>query len=102
MQRSRTARTAAVVLTILMSTNSAQAFDKCHLNVAARGDRKPSMDQAMASARTHWRSEVGESHGRRFNDWWYSGDRSFDCSWDASGTRISCVANARPCAPVQW
>ena len=85
----------------LAGCGSAMAFSKCHNNLSATGDREHSMRAAMASAKEHWVDKTEDKYGHRFADWWYSGDRTISCKWDASGTHFWCTATARPCAPVR-
>lgn len=76
----------------------AQALgDVCLKDVRARGSAQTSMSAARASAMSAWEHTVAKRHGARFADWWYSGDRAFDCSWGPSGRDIRCVALAVPC-----
>ena len=78
--------------------SEAQAFgDTCLRDVRARGSEQNTMGRARSAAIAAWEGSVQTRHGRRFADWYYSGDRSIDCSWDASGTRIRCSASALPC-----
>jgi hypothetical protein len=57
------------------------------------------MREAMTSAIAAWERTVRRQRGAAFADWYYSGDRQFDCGWDASGQRIRCTATASPCGP---
>lgn len=95
----------AAVLALLLpwlapasTATPAHAFgDQCHRDVKATGDIAGSMSSARASAIAAWESAVARQYGRRYADWYYSADRTFTCSWDASGRRIRCVAIAGPC-----
>ena len=80
-------------------TAPASAFgDRCiYPGVTARGSAQPSMGKAYAAARSAWEAQTARQHGKRYADWWYSGDRTFDCSWNNSGSKIVCVAYAAPC-----
>ena len=88
----------AALAVIPTRSSEAQAFgDTCLGDVRAKGREQGSMTGARNAAIAAWESSVQKRHGRRFADWYYSGDRSIDCSWDASGTRIRCIAAALPC-----
>lgn len=79
-------------------SNEAQAFgDKCFKPLKVTGDWSPSHRSAMASARGAWEAEVEARHGGRFANWYYSGDRTMDCKWDASGESFICATTATPC-----
>jgi hypothetical protein len=76
----------------------AQAFgDTCHRDVTARGSVQGSMSSARGAAIDAWERAVSRKHGSRFANWYYSADRTFDCSWNTGGNRITCVATAGPC-----
>jgi hypothetical protein len=90
----------AVVAAALLAlpTTEAQAFgDQCFRDVKAQGSVQSSMGRARTAAIAAWESAAQRKHGSRFANWYYSGDRTIDCSWDASGTRIRCTAVAQPC-----
>ena len=96
-----------VVLTALIAAaflatrapSEAQAFfgDQCLRDVRAKGSVQNTMGRARSAAIAAWESTVRQRHGSRFANWYYSGDRTIDCSWDQSGTRIRCTATALPC-----
>jgi hypothetical protein len=96
-------RAVALVLTVAAgfaggSPQPAQAFgDTCYRDVSARGAVKGSMSAARQSAIGAWEIAASRKHGARFGNWYYSADRSFDCSWNNAGNRITCVALAGPC-----
>jgi hypothetical protein len=77
----------------------AAAFgDKCfYPGITAKGSPQSSMSAAYSSARSAWESRAAKKYGRRSADWWYSGDREFSCTWNTSGSRISCTAYAVAC-----
>ncbi len=81
------------------ATEPAAAFgDRCfYPALSARGAVQGSMSAARGSAMAQWERQAVRKYGRRYADWWYSGDREFSCSWDASGRRITCVATAVAC-----
>jgi hypothetical protein len=75
-----------------------QAFgDTCYRDVRARGGVQSTMSAARGSAIAAWEQEASKRHGARFANWYYSADRTFDCSWGKSGRDIRCVAIAGPC-----
>ena len=89
----------AAVPAITAPLDHASAFgDRCfYPNLAARGGVQGSMSAARSSAIAAWEQAARRRHGARFADWWYSGDRTIDCSWDNSGRRIRCTADAAAC-----
>ena len=90
--------TAVTLLSIPTFAPEVQAFgDTCFRDLAARGGVANTMRGARAAAQSAWETAASRRHGARFADWWYSGERTFDCSWDTSGRRISCIARAIPC-----
>ncbi|MEQ1648099.1 MAG: hypothetical protein ABL898_05880 [Hyphomicrobiaceae bacterium] len=90
----------ATALTIL-SVVPANAFgDKCYYpGIQARGDVRSSMQSAQQSAIANWQLIAERQHGRRAANWYYSGDRTIECSWNRSGSQIRCVAVAVACRP---
>ena len=92
---------ALVALAAILATGApseAQAFgDTCLRDVRAKGSVQNTMGRARSAGIAAWESTVRQRHGSRFANWYYSGDRSIDCSWDQSGTRIRCTATALPC-----
>ena len=94
----RVCAVALVTAILALSAPEAQALgDQCYRDAKAQGSVQGSIDRARNSAIAAWESAAQRKHGNRFADWYYSGDRTIDCSWDASGTRIRCVAVALPC-----
>jgi hypothetical protein len=82
-------------------SGEAQAFgDRCYRDVTVRGVQRGSMSSARESAINAWEAAVRQRHGVRFADWYYSGDRSIDCSWNTNGSRFYCRAVALPCGRV--
>ena len=82
-------------------SNEAQAFgDRCYRDVAVRGATRNSMAGAREAAIGAWEVAARQRHGARFADWYYSGDRSIDCDWNAPGRRFWCKAVAIPCGRV--
>jgi hypothetical protein len=78
----------------------ASAFgDVCRREVRARGSVQSNFWGANQAAIAAWQTAAARQHGSRFGNWFYSGDRTVDCRWDASGRRIQCTAFATPCAP---
>jgi hypothetical protein len=89
---------ALVAAVLAWPTSEARAFgDKCYKDVKAQGSVQGTMGRARSAAIAAWESATQRKHGSSFANWYYSGDRTIDCSWDASGTRIRCVAVAQPC-----
>jgi hypothetical protein len=90
--------TALATVILAMPSTDAQAFgDQCYRDVRAQGSVQNSMGRARSAAITAWEGAIQNRYGSRFADWYYSGDRTIDCTWDASGTRIRCTAVAQPC-----
>lgn len=79
------------------ATPAAAFGDTCYRDVRAKGSVQGSMRNARDAASSAWEQAVRKRHGGRFANWWYSADRTFDCSWDVSGRRIQCTAIAGPC-----
>jgi hypothetical protein len=76
----------------------AAAFgDRCYGLTQAKGQNSTTMQGARASAIAAWERSAARAYGNRYADWYYSGDRAFDCTWNADGGRIRCVAEATPC-----
>jgi hypothetical protein len=92
---------ASGVLATVMSVatiDQASAFgDRCFDPVGARGSAANSMRGAWASASAAWENAVARKHGSRYARWTYSGDRTFNCTWNGRGDRIVCNAEAIPC-----
>lgn len=83
---------------LALPTTEAHAFgDQCYRDVRAQGSVQNTMGRARNAAIGAWENAAQKRHGSRFADWYYSGDRTIDCSWDTSGTRIVCKATALPC-----
>ena len=96
--RNRAAAGLIAALGLASTTGSAHAFgDRCYANVRATGQIASTMQDARASARTAWENSVSRRYGSKYAAWTYSGDRTFDCSWNGDGRRIRCVADAVPC-----
>jgi hypothetical protein len=92
-----TAGTIAVLAT-LVTAGSASAFgDRCYGNVRANGQVGGSMRAARDAARSAWENAVARRYGDKYASWTYSGDRTFECSWNGDGSRIRCIADALPC-----
>ena len=79
------------------STQAAAFGDTCYRDIKATGTVHSSVARAREAAIAAWESTVSRRHGSRFANWYYSADRSFECSWDNPGTRIRCIAIATPC-----
>jgi hypothetical protein len=88
----------AIVIILPASVSTpAEAFgDTCYRDVRATGNVQSSMKGARASAIAAWESAVSRRYGSKFANWYYSADRTFDCSWN-DPSRIRCVATAGPC-----
>jgi hypothetical protein len=86
------------LFSLITGAEDAQAFgDTCHNPLHVRGDVRNSYSSAMASARANWETAVARRHGGRFANWYYSGDREMECTWDRSETRFRCTTTAMPC-----
>lgn len=95
----RTAGAVIVAVLTLLSAGEASAFgDTCRKDVSARGSVQGSMTKARNASISAWETQTARAYGNRYANWWYSGDRTIDCTWDASGRRIRCIAVAIPCA----
>jgi hypothetical protein len=81
------------------SADRAEAFfgDRCYGDLQVGGTVQGTMTAARAAASSAWEARARRQHGTRFANWYYSADRSFDCSWNDKGNRIRCVAIAKPC-----
>jgi hypothetical protein len=96
--RNRVGAGLIAVFGLAATTDSAQAFgDRCYGNVRVTGQKVSSMQDARASARAAWENTVSRRYGANFAAWTYSGDRTFECSWNGDGQRIRCIADAVPC-----
>jgi hypothetical protein len=90
--------TIALAGTLAFATSSAWAFgDVCHGPMSAKGHKEHDRHAAMASAIRHWQHAASHKYGSKFANWYYSGDRTISCSWDAPGRHFTCGATARPC-----
>lgn len=86
------------ILALAAGPIDAHAFgDTCRKDVSARGSVQGSMSKARNAAIAAWETKAARQHGSRYANWYYSGDRTIDCSWDATGRRIQCTAIAGPC-----
>ena len=98
---------AAALVTVLsaQASNPAAAFgyalgsETCYEFVRARGAVSSSYRGAQNNAIAAWESRVRRSPGRVYANWYSSADRTISCDWNASGSRISCIAEAGPCGP---
>lgn len=87
----------AIALPAATATPAAAFGDTCHRDLRVKGTVQPTMSSARGAAIAAWESTVAQRHGSRFANWYYSADRTFECTWDATGTRIRCLAIATPC-----
>lgn len=99
-----TAATAAVAAAAVLSVTFAASDpahavfgEVCRDEVVVRGGWARSYRAAVQSAARAWEPVVARTHGRRFADFGYSGERQFTCEWNAAGTRYRCTVTARPC-----
>ena len=98
MSRTRFLALLPAAVLALATPSEAQIFaDTCLRDVRAKGAVRNTMGRALNAVIGAWESTVRQRHGGRFANWYYSGDRTIDCSWDSSGTRIRCTATALPC-----
>jgi hypothetical protein len=95
--RAATLLAAAALLPATTSSPATAFGDQCYRDIKATGSPGRSMTAARSNAIGAWEAAASNRHGRRFANWYYSADRTFDCTWDNSGTRIRCVAIAGPC-----
>jgi hypothetical protein len=91
---------AAAVFVSPATTREADAFgDVCYRDVIVKGGMASTLRGAHRAAIDAWEARVARQYGPRHANWYYSGDRTFECSWDVTGTRIRCIARAIPCGP---
>ena len=91
-----------VALVSALGAGEASAFgDRCYRDTSAKGTVQGSMSSARNAAIAAWESKAAKQHGRRFANWYYSADRTIDCKWNNSGSRIWCTAIAVPCGRVR-
>jgi uncharacterized protein YukE len=88
---------AAALLPATTSSPAAAFGDQCYRDIKATGGIGGTMKSARNNAIAAWEAAAAKRYGNRFANWYYSADRTFDCSWDNSGTRIRCTATAGPC-----
>jgi hypothetical protein len=82
------------------STTPAAAFfggETCKRPVTAVGAKVRGEGNARNSAIAAWQRETARKYGRRFADYYYSGDRTFTCTWDSRGVYYKCGVTALPC-----
>lgn len=92
---------AALAVGLLVSSVPALASDNCLAAVDAVGRWKSSERAAMGSAVAAWEHKVSRKISRRYADYWYSGERAFNCTWKPDGSAYKCAVSARPCARVR-
>ena len=61
------------------------------------GPIRSTFSAAQNAAIGAWQTSANRKHGKRFANWYYSGDRSVSCRWNDRGNRIKCHASAIPC-----
>lgn len=78
-------------------SGAASAFgDVCYPAIRDEGEGR-SLHAAMHDAIDSWRHAVKHKYGAKYANWWYSGDRNIDCTWNATATHFRCAARATPC-----
>jgi hypothetical protein len=83
---------------VLLPAIGAEAFGTCKkASLSAEGPVRKGERSAMRAAIAAWEQKARKTHGRQFSDYWYSGDRTISCTWDASGVNYRCRATALPC-----
>jgi hypothetical protein len=82
---------------LLVFSAPAAATDVCKAPLSANGGVVTGWKPSMAAARTAWERKAARTHGARFANWWYSGDRTIECTWDDRGITYRCRATAIPC-----
>lgn len=94
-----TATATAVVLVAAAAATAvpAMATDVCRKAVSATSAPVRGWKPAMAAAQAEWQRQATRRYGRGFGNWWYSGDRAIDCTWDDRGVMYRCRATALPC-----
>jgi hypothetical protein len=92
---------AALAVGLVVSSVPALATDNCLVAVNEVGRWKSSERAAMGSAIGAWERKVSHKISRRYADYWYSGERVFNCTWKADGSAYKCAVSARPCARVR-
>lgn len=86
-----------IVITTLMP-NPAHATRCLYPGVTTVGQVRPQIQSARNAAMSSWEHAVARKFGRRYANWSYAGVGSVNCSWNKTGKKISCLANAVPCA----
>jgi hypothetical protein len=64
---------------------------------AVKGPVRPNFAAAQNSAIGAWQQVANRQLGRRYSNWYYSGDRSVTCKWNERGNKVQCSASAVPC-----
>ena len=105
-KRSAGTGAAAVVALMMCSIPSAAPAaplfgETCRDEVVVRGAVSRSHSGAIAAAIRVWQPAAARRYGRRFADYYYSGDRQVSCIWNDRGTRYRCTVSARPCGAKQ-
>lgn len=95
---------AAIMLVVLVAATAAGgtvapavAGEVCKKPVSAVGRQVRGEGNARTSAIAAWQRATARQYGRRFADYYYSGDRSFSCTWDPQGVTYRCGVTAMPC-----
>jgi hypothetical protein len=92
------ATTAAAIVTVLgLAAGPAHATRCLYPERAVAGQVRATLSKAHSSAIGAWQAATAQRHGRRFANWYYSGDRTLQCKWNDRGNKIRCQASAVPC-----
>jgi hypothetical protein len=88
---------AAALLLLPAITAPVTAAESCKRDVTAQGRQVRGENNARSVAIGAWQSKVSRQYGRRFADYYYSGDRTMSCVWDSRGVLYTCRVTALPC-----
>jgi hypothetical protein len=82
---------------VLVAATPAEATRCLYPERALTGAPRNSMSAAQKTAIAAWQKAVARSNGKRYANWYYSGDRTISCRWNDRGTVFRCQASAVPC-----
>jgi hypothetical protein len=97
MPYSKTITGAALVVLLALTADPAHATRCLYPERAVAGPVRGKFKDAQNAAIGAWQSAVARKNGKRFANWYYSGDRTINCNWNDRGNRIRCQAVAVPC-----
>ena len=97
MRRNQALMALAIVGFVGLSMAPAHATRCIYPERSVTGPIRSTFGAAQNAAIGAWQASANKKHGRRFSNWYYSGDRSLTCQWNDRGNRIKCRASAVPC-----